>query len=245
MFRDPTLVGCWAELQARLDSTDTVSRWAAAQPSLAGLSNVSELLEAWADPPRTNRVLLGLVHLAAADLDRDDDALLILLHLLSRLVYRLARELRDLSPDITVIVLGELTCQIRAYRWRTRMGSVVANLRRDTKRAILADLRPSDRYHPERVEQLTWDGTAPEPSAEHTEDIDVVDLLLWAVAAGVSPQDVALLIALECARDRQIPQADRAVAAAHQITDRTLYRRRERALSALRAMTPDYLAATA
>jgi hypothetical protein len=212
---------------------------------LADLSDVDGLLRAWTNPARTNAVLLGLVRLAAADRDCDEAALLLLLHLLSGLVYRLIGQLGDLSPDITHLVLAELTVQIRSYRWRTRHGSVVANLRLETRRALLADLRPSDRYHPERVERVTWDGVLPERSEAGGESgVDVVDLLLWAADRGVPAADLALLIATERARDEGIPASDEVVAAGHGMTRRTLYRRRSRTLSALRELAPEYLRAT-
>lgn len=245
MFLDPKLAGRWPDLLDRLDETDAVSRWSNTQPSMADLTDTNSLLAAWSDTSRTNAVLLGLVHLAAADGHCDDDALLLLLHLLSRLVYRLVGQLSDLSPDITAMVITELTRQIRGYRWRTRRGSVVANLRLETRRAVLADLRPSDRYHPERVERVTWDGVLPERSEAGGESgVDVVDLLLWAADRGVPAADLALLIATERARDEGIPASDEAVAAGHGITRRTLYRRRSRTLSALRELAPEYLRAT-
>jgi hypothetical protein len=245
MFDDPTLVGPWATLAARLDG-GVLRRWAAADPRLADLSEVGALRNAWADPARTHDVAAGLVRLAAGDGDRDDDALLLLIHLLSGVVWRLASQLADLSPDITTIVISELTCQIRTYRWRVRTGGLVTNLEKDTRRAVLAELRPSDRYHPDRVEQLTWDGdlTALDTVGDD-EDLDVVDLLLWAAAAGVDEDDLHLLVESERARGRRGARADERVAAARGITRRTLLRRRERALTALRGVAPSYLAAVA
>jgi hypothetical protein len=245
MFLDPKLAGRWQDLLDRLDETDAVSRWGNTQPSMADLTDTNSLLAAWSDTSRTNSVLLGLVHLAAADGHCDDDALLLLLHLLSGLVYRLVGQLSDLSPDITAMVITELTRQILGYRWRTRRGSVVANLRLETRRALLADLRPSDRYHPERVERVTGDGVLPERSEAGGESgVDVVDLLLWAADRGVPAADLALLIATERARDEGIPASDEVVAASRGITRRTLYRRRHRTLSALRELAPEYLRAT-
>lgn len=133
-----------------------LARWADTVPELAALDTLDALLAGWADPAHTHRISTGLVRLAAADGARDDDALLLLLHLLSGLVWRLATGLGDLSPDITTVVISELTCQLRAYRWRVRTGWLIPNL--DTRRAVLAELRPSDRYHADRVEQLTDKG---------------------------------------------------------------------------------------
>ena len=249
MFRNATVVGSWPALTRRLDQTDTVGRWAEGAPELAGLATAEDLLTAWSDPGRTDSVLYALVRLAAVDGGHDDDALLLTLHLLSGVVWKLVGQLRDLSPDIEAIVLGELTCQLRSYPWRRRTRAVIANLRADTRRAVLADLRPTDRYHPDRVEAVTVDGDVPLVAARQhpsrDEDLDVVDLLLWAVSRGVDADDVARLVATECARDRRHKRADDAVADARGITTRTLYRRRERTLRALRELAPGYLSAVA
>lgn len=252
MFDDPSLVGCWPTLRSRLDTHAIIGRWSAAEPDLAGLDDVAGLLDAWADPARTHPVAQALVRLAAADGGADDDALLILLHLLSGLVWRLVAQLGDLSVDITAIVLSELTCQIRAYRWRSRHGRLITNLDKDTRRAVLADLRPSDRYHPERVERLTFTGDLTAAAAPAVtddtgaEDIDVVDLLRWAsTARGVDAADIALLVESERGRGRRGTGSDTAVAGRYGITRRTLLRRRQRTLTALRDLAGDYLAATA
>lgn len=251
MFDDPTIVGSWPALAARLDGDAILVRWSAAEPALAGLSTVADLLAAWDDgggDERTDAVLAALVRLAAVDGGRDDDALLLTLHLLSGLVATMARKLADLNPDARALIVGELACQIRRYPWRRRPRAVAGNLRAETRRAVLTELRPGRRYHPEWAEVLTVDGdvarVAPATTWEQ-EDLDVVDLLRWAVRSGVDAEDVALVVAIECGRDRRWVRADEQVAAACGITARTLYRRRSRALSALRDVAPRYLAALA
>jgi hypothetical protein len=252
MFYDPTIVGSWPAFAARLDGDAVLVRWAATEPALSGLSSVDDLLAVWADGGAGDRpdvVLAALVRLAAVDGGRDDDALLLTLHLLSGLVQRMARQLADLNPDILSVVVGELACQIRRYPWRRRPRAIAANLRAETRRAVLAELRPSSRYHPDRIEVLTATGDitqlASATAGEEGEDVDVVDLLQWAVRSGVDAEDVALLIATECSRDRQHRRADQKVAAAHGLTTRTLYRRRNRTLTALRGVASQYLAAVA
>ena len=252
MFQDATLVGSWPALAARLDDEAIVVRWAATEPDLAGLRSVHDVLAVWTEGGAEDRrdvVLAALVRLAAVDGGRDDDALLLTLHLLSGLVRTMARELADLNPDILAVVVGELACQIRRYPWRRRPRAIAANLRAETRRAVLAELRPGSRYHPDWVEVLTATGDitriASANARQEGEDLDVVDLLQWAVRSGVDAEDVALLIATECSRDRQRRRADQKVAAAHGITTRTLYRRRNRTLTALRRVAPQYLAAVA
>src|SRR4051812_215946 len=111
MFYDPTIVGSWPALAAHLDADAVLARWEDAEPPLAGLTTVAELLAVWSEDgesDRTNALLAALVRLAAVDGDRDDDALLLTLHLLSGLVWVTAAQLRDLSPDIVTVVVGEL-----------------------------------------------------------------------------------------------------------------------------------------
>jgi hypothetical protein len=250
MFHDPTIVGSWPALAARLDNA-VLARWAAAEPSLAGLDSVENLLAVWAEPGcagRTDAVLAALVRLAAVDGGRDDDALLLTLHLLSGLVWRMTRQLQPLCPDVTQVIVAELTCQIRRYPWHRRPRAIAANLRVDTRTAVLAELRPSRRGHPDPVEVLTIDGDVTrlqDPCPADEEELDAVDLLEWAVCSGVDAADVALLIATECARAGRQRRADQQVAAAHGITARTLYRRRDRTLTALRGAASQYLAAVA
>lgn len=246
MFDDPTLIGSWTALAARLEG-GVLRGWATADVRLAEASTVEDLLAAWADPAHTHAVGAGLVELAAADGGREEDALLVLLHLLSGVVWRLSSQLADLSPDITLIVIGELTCQIRTYRWQVRTGGLVTNLEKDTRRAVLAELRPSNRYHPDRVEQLTWTGDldALQSAGGEQEDLDLVDLLMWAAAAGVDQNDLQLLVESERARGRRGARADERVAATRGIARRTLLRRRQRVLTALQALAPDYLRAVA
>jgi hypothetical protein len=252
MFYDPTIVGSWPALARRLDDEDVLARWAAAEPDLAGLTNVADLLAVWTEDggyDRTNAVLAALVRLAAVDGGRDDDALLLTLHVLSGLVWTMVAQLEDLSPDIVAVVVGELACQIRRYPWQRRPRAVAANLRAETRRGVLAELRPGSRRHSHQVEVLTRDGDITQLTSaavsDETEDVDVADLLRWAVRSGVDAADVALLVATECSRDLRQRSADRQVAAAHGITTRTLYRRRHRTLTALRRVASQYLAAVA
>ena len=252
MFHDATIVGSWPALASRLNDDAVLAHWATVEPDLAGLASIAELLAVWSEDggsDRANVVLAALVRLAAVDGGRDDDALLLTLHLLSGLVWTMAAQFKDLSHDIVAVVVGELACQIRRYPWRRRSGAVAANLRAETRRAVLAELRPRVRRHPERGEFLTLDGDvtqlASANAVDQEGDVDVMDLLQWAVRSGVDAADVALLVVTECARDLWAGSADQRVAAAHGITTRTLYRRRHRTLTALRNVAPEYLAAVA
>lgn len=248
MFNDPKLVGCtWTNLADRLDADATVARWARRLDELADLAASKDLVDAWRNPSRTNSILFALGQLAAVDNDHDDDALLVLLHLLSGIVWRLVDQLGDLGRDVPDIVLAELTCQIRTFRWRTWSGSVAATLELQTRRAVLDDLLLRDRLHVDRRELQPYDGTVwggeGEVSAEtEDDDLDLVDMLLWAASQGVCVEDLELLLASERARGTYGHKADDRIAEQRGITRRTLLRRRGRALDALRQLAPAYLA---
>lgn len=248
MFADASVVGCsWEVLAARLDADGVVARWASHEPELADLRCVADLLAAWADSVRTHPVGDALIRLAAVDGGDDQDAALVVLHLASPVVWRLVGQLGDLDPHVLPLVVAELCCQIRGYRWRTRYGALLTSLEWDTRAGVLAELRPSDRRHPERVERLTWDGdvewlmdSEPPPDAE--EDVDLIGLLSWAMRDGLAGSDIELLLACQGARGRRETAA---VAAANHMSVRTLYRRRVRTVRRLRRAATAYLAATA
>jgi hypothetical protein len=251
MFNDPTVIGCtWTDLCARLDAAGTVTRWANTDVDLAGLATLDELYRASQDRRWTNDVLLALVRLAAVDGARDDDALLVLLHLLSGVVWRLVRQFRDLGDEVPAVVLAELTCQIRTYRLKTWTGSVVTTLELQTRRAVLDDLLQRDRHHAARCDLQLFDGStwlaknraAQDGSPqEFSEDIDVVDMLLWVARQGVPLEDLELLLASERARGTYGSRADLQTCTERGLSRSTFMRRRARALSALRELAPAYL----
>lgn len=258
MYRDQHLVGSWNELTDRLDGQQTLVRWARAEPALAAVTGPHELaalLRPGVGPHRADELLGALVRLAAADGHDDVDAVLLLLHLLSDGAVALAARLSDLPGDVLALVVGELTAQIRAFPWRRRTRAYAANLLLDTKAALLRELRPHrTRRHPEAGEVLV-DPTdarhvalleARSTSTQSTDDdLDLVDLLVWAARTGVvDADDVALLLQVEQDRYDGTPAQQR-IAAAWGVNERTVRRRRERTLAALRTARGEYLAAGA
>jgi len=149
VFYDDTIAGSWPALIARLNVPDRgLARWRGAEPVLADVGRVDGQFDLQGyRRDRADAGLGALVRLAAADGGDDQDALVLLLHLLSGMVLSLARQLADLSPDIVTVIVSELTCQIRSYPWRRRTRAWAANLQADTRRAVLADLKPRHRYH--------------------------------------------------------------------------------------------------
>lgn len=259
MFRNDSLAGNWHELTTRLDRTQALDRWAMHEPALRGLTGIHQLVQLTArgaDPGRSDQVLGALVRSAAACGGADDDALLLILHLLSDMVTTLAAELADLSHDVLPVIVSELACLIRSRDPHRPAQGWGATLKWVTRRAVLAEFRPRLRDHCE-VRETTLDsssrawsrphigGATPAPVPGGDDDLDVVDVLLWAVRAGVNRDDIALLAATEAARSARQRRADEAVAASFGVNVRTLYRRNNRTLAALRRCGVDYLAAVA
>jgi len=251
VFNDPAIAGSWPALVERLDSDGRPAHWATTTPALCGLRSVGDLPAMVAeDVPaaRADAVIGALVQLAAADGTNDPDALLVLLHLLSGGVYTLAAKLAHLSDDIVPIVVGELTCQIRRYPWRRRTRAHAIDLLLDTKQALLrGELRTGLPGQPVLVFVDPHDPILPYLDATEPENdgLDVADVLAWAGGQGIAPmQDLWMLLDLE--RRRGYGNAARHRVADHLgVNERTVRRRRDRALNALREASNDYLATVA
>ena len=250
MFTDPSIAGNWPALVERLDRTRRPSTWAAQATVLKDLQSLADLpglVARTADPAHADQVIGALVRLAAADGADDPDALLVLLHMLSAGVHTLAGKLGHLSDEIVTVVVGELTCQIRRYPWRRRTRAHASNLLLNTKQALLrGELRPGLPDQPMLVLVDPHDALRlVDTEKQHSEDVDVVDLLLWAGGHGVAPLE-DLLMLLELERRRGYGTATRhRVAHELGVNERTIRRRRDRALTALREAGDDYLATVA
>jgi hypothetical protein len=259
MFHDHSVAGSWSALVARVENTNAEVRWAEQDDCLDGLREVEcdlvPLLAPGADHARGNDVLMALVRQAARDGGDDLDALLLVLHFCSGWVLSLAKRLADLSPGMVGVIVCELTCKIRSFRCGTPSTAVMATLCRSTRRDVLAQFRPALRRRGVVTERLVppdspqWESALRDGATllQHgTEDVDVVDLLLWAERAGVARDDLRLLVRTEQARaDSSLAGADSMVAAEFGLATRTFYRRRHKTLTALREVARDYLAAVA
>jgi hypothetical protein len=257
MFDLDSLAGNWGELTDRLDRSHAVTRWSRDEPALAGLTDTGQLAAVTrrgCDPARADDILGALIRLAADD----DDALLLVLHLLSDMVAALATDLADLSQDVLPVIVNELACQIRSCDLERTVRGWAVTVKWATRRAVLAEFRPGlKRNHPEAGERAVdatdvdcWvrpriGGATPTPVPGGDADLDVVDVLLWAVRDGVVADDITLLAATLDARAAGIREADKAVAAEFGISVRSLYRRYGNTLAALRRAGADYLAAAA
>lgn len=196
MFDMDSYAGNCDELAARLNQSQTVASWSLNAPALAGLTEADQLAKltrSGCDPARADRILAALVRRAAGR-HGHDAALLVLLHLLSDMVIALATDLTDLSHDVLPIVVNELACQIRSADVDQPVRGWAVTLKLATRRAVLAEFRPGlRRNHPDAGERAVdaediacWSrprvGGAPSVNApDGDEDLDVVDVLMWAV----------------------------------------------------------------
>lgn len=251
MFNDPAIAGSWPTLVDRLDNTGRTARWAAMEPALAGLRTVDDLPAMVAETVPAacaDQVIGALVRLAAVDGANDPDAVLVLLHLLSGGVHTLAAKLAHLSDNIVAVIVGELTCQIRRYPWRRRTRAHAINLLLNTKQALLrGELRAGQPGQPQVMLVDPHDPACRhlDTTQQDNQDIDVVDLLLWAGGHGVAPlQDLLMLLDLESRRGYG-HAARHHVAHNLGINERTVRRRRDRTLHALRQASDAYLATVA
>lgn len=256
MFTDPTIAGDWLALTDRLDARNTLARWAETERIVAELTSITELAELLApdsglDQERSDALLGALVRIGCRAGGDDPDAVLVLLHLLAPGLCAAAGRLADLHPDVLSLLVGEMAAQIRAWPLR-RTRAFAANLLRDTQLACWRELRP----HRTRTYRDGGDvlidpldeGAVrdwldqPTPGPDEGARADLADVLAWARRSElVSVDDLALLVTLERQRGYGTGTRRR-VAAAFGITERTLRRRRHRALAALRTAATTYLA---
>ena len=258
MFRDDCIAGSWSGLAARLDRSGTLARWAGPEPALAalaasGVSGLPSVLARGTDPARADEVLGALVRWGAVDGRDDVDAALVVVHLLHDGVLSLASRLRDLSADALALVVGELAAQVRGFPCRRRTHAFAASLLLDTRAALLRELLPGRTRARTKVDLVLVDPTdawavehylgrrTPGPAGEPQVALD--DLLKWAADQQVvTERDLAVLRAL-ARPHRDGPGWGRLGPVARElgVGERTVRRRRDRALCALRAERDHYL----
>jgi hypothetical protein len=266
----------WHALTARVEPADTLARWARAEPALAGfgcLDDVATMLHHGDDVERGDQALGAVVRLAAVDGGDEEDAALLVAHLLANGSRKLALKLRDLSDNIDDLIAEALWLRIRMFPWRQRSHAYAKSLLLDTRKAVLAELHPyrspdgRDRIVP--VDPLPNPAGAVGPGVlavldqpmweEHDRsDIRLADVLDWAQRSGiVTASDVELLIDLavsaarlgqregEVRRGANTAAEVGEVARRRGVNKRTIWRHRTRALVALRGARDQYLAAVA
>lgn len=239
----------WGDLCARLTGERRLGQWAQREPALLGLADLDALAQAVhsrCDLDYTDEVFAALLRLAAADNGDDQDAGLVVAHLMHNAARAIAVSLRDLSKDIDAVVAAELWMQIRSYRWQHRRRGHALGLKQDTRAAVVRELCPprtedgSRRIVPRDPEVLSWvsdlhttaelDGD-PAGSASGTDvEDELLDVLSWAQGSGVlTGEDVQLLLEFELAA---LPERH-ALAHARGVGEQTLRRRCRKAKARL------------
>jgi hypothetical protein len=245
----------WTDLRARLDADATLRRWAEREPALhefADAQAIAEVVHHGRDHAHTDELFIALLRLAATDNGNDRDAALLIAHLMHNASRAIALSLRDMSPDIDVLVASALWTQIRTYRWQHRRRGHPCGLTHDTRAAVLRELSPY-RARDGRICQvevaphsleLLLDATceAEQHSVEPDPRTELHAVLEWARSSGVlSDADVELLLDFELATlDRRA-----ALAASHGLHEQSLRRRCRHAKARLRDARWAYLAAAA
>lgn len=251
MYPNATIAGSWHQLADRLDRQGALERWSQREPALANAGTCEQLreqLRPGADQAQADALLGALVRLGAAAGGDEQDAVLLLLHLLSEGATTLARRLADLTDNMLDLVVGELTAQIRAFPFERRNRAYAASLLRDTRRGVLNELLPQHRRSPGAREVPVTDSNLTylvdaQDAHDEENDLDLLDLLMWAQQTGVvDAGGVAALLATETARSERQRGYAHAAATACGISSRTSQRRRQQTLTALQAARGSYLA---
>lgn len=258
MFVNTRCIEDWAVLVERLDRRRAVHTWAAAEPALWAAGGIGDLADLTGPgvPRESADALLGaLVRTAAGDGGDDPDAVLVLVHLLSNGLLRLVRRLPGSRAETLPVLIGELACQIRRFPWRARTRRFASNLLLDTY-AAAKELRPRSAQGDQPTDPAVFHrwAVAPLPDARMVlseEQLlpaagdeagdELVELLLWAVDNGVASR-ADLMLLTEVYRGRG---ARCRVAAEWGLSERTVRRRRDRTLAALRGAADRYLAEVA
>ena len=248
MFHGSSPVGDWSVLLERLDRVGAFSRWQRQEPALEAVSSLADLpchTGRDADRGDSDRIVGALVRVAAVDGGADADAALVLVHLLSDGVVALAARVNRgyASRRAVSLVIGELTCRIRSFPWRNRTRAHAANLLLDTKHALLGE-RPKLGQDgvPRDVLLDPFDAAwSSFPASPAEPDGVLEDLLYWAERNNVAgADDLRMLVSLHERAGYGTGSRHR-IAAEFGINERTLRRRRDRTLTALRAAGPRFL----
>jgi hypothetical protein len=255
----------WSALSERVERSGRWSAWVAAEPVLAGVNGLEDVLaitQDRADPGRADALLAALVRLGAVDGGDDQDAAHAAALLLDGGAGRLAGQLRKLSRDIDQMVAGQVWLQIREFPWRRRRRAIAANILMDVRRHVLRDLGVDTRRASRGVEVTLVDTTADVSALDAAlsrlggqdlraglgDEHDLPSVLQWATGkALVSDQDAAILLelaSLEVAgtvRGLSCAAEISAVAARRGVNERTIRRSRDRAIRCLVRARDAYL----
>lgn len=247
-------IGTWRDLVLRLDATDTLGRWRAGEPALADVSTCEDLDRLSHEPVRSDAVLGCLLRLASVNGGADNDATLVLMHLLAPGCTALLRRFGPERSAAKDLLFGELALHIRTSTrldarahaanllWRTEHGLRKQLSARRMNGAWLNDCPVAFQADEQTGLLAALDRDTRRQQADE-DDLQLVDVLLWAERTGVvAAEDVSLLV--ELVQGDEAPGRDTArVAASRGVSVRTVERRRRAAVEALSGASAAYLAA--
>lgn len=254
----------WSVLVERVERSGRWSAWVTAEPALASVRGLEELVAVAgdsSDPGRADVFLAALVRLAAVDGGNDQDAAHAVAMLLANGAANLAGQLKNLSEDINQIVVGEVWLQIREFPWRRRRRAIAQNILMDARRAVLRDLGVDTRRCSRGVVVILVDTTAGGAATGDTsrlvddddvagwgDELTLVEVLEWATFNDVvTDQDAAILLelaSLEVAgavRGLSSAAEISAVATRRGVSEKTVRRSRDRAVRCLADAQQAYL----
>ena len=162
-----------------------------------------EALRPWlrTKPDQGPEALLALASLGAVDGWDDPIAAAVLAWALLPGANGLAYRLRDLGPEVPMLVAGHLWIATRTFSWRTAR-SVATGVLTTTRRAVLAETVPHREVQLcgdglEQVAATAGAGHAGAAHAEPTPAEELLDVLQWAQGQQiVSGRDLQLLVCL-------------------------------------------------
>ena len=255
----------WPTLAERVQRSSRWSTWAQAEPALARVSGLEEVVAIAGDqanPARADELLAALVRLGAADGGNDHEAAHAVALLLDKGADRLAGQLRNLSRDIDQMVAGQVWLQIREFPWQRRRRAIAANLMMDARRALLRDLgvdtRRCSRGYAVTLQDTAADravnGAGSRALADHDpwaapgDELTLVAVLDWARGNGVvTCADASILLELASVQGaggvRGLNSAAEInVVATHRgVNEKTVRRSRDRAVRSLAGAREAYL----
>ena len=255
----------WPALAERVERSGRWPSWVAAEPVLAsvnGLDEVVAMAKDRADPGRADVLLAALVRLGAADGGNEQDAAHAVALLLANGAARLAGQLRNLSKDIDEMVAGQVWLQIREFPWRRRRRAIAQNILMDARRAVLRDLGVDTRSCSRGVVVILVDTTAVGAAtdrgsgalADHDrpsglgDELTLLAVLQWATGKGVvTDQDAAILLELAglevagAVRGPELRGRDQCRRDPSRVNEKTVRRSRDRALRCLVGAREAYL----
>ncbi|WP_298329280.1 hypothetical protein [Haloactinopolyspora sp.] len=198
--RDGGLVGRlnaeWARLCADDATSTVVASWSDDQQALAGRASLDDVERTVTEADRldADRILLALLRLAQ---DGDELAARTVLQLMLGKAVRIANTYtgRDTHENVEHLAVAALWSTIATYPTTRRPTKVAANLAMDTMRAVSAELAYARAESPLEPEILADRLADPPYHAGAPADLELIELLAWAVDHGaVTPADATLIV---------------------------------------------------